>query len=162
MARNKAEILVVCTVEQGTRDRHERWSLIVVSIESAEDPVQLSNAKGTANPRVAGIFDHTTIEMRLPESSAYIERRSDLELIFQVYRSNAAARAYGGRWIHVLALTGRTANQAEQLVGLFRVTKNSDIDCWRRANSRRQKLATDLEYRQVVRDSQKQWWDEHP
>jgi hypothetical protein len=29
-------------------------------------------------------------------------------------------------------------------------------------NSRRQKLATDLEYRQVVRDSRKKWWDEHP
>lgn len=32
----------------------------------------------------------------------------------------------------------------------------------RRANSRLQKLETDREYRQVVRDSQKQWWDEHP
>jgi hypothetical protein len=32
----------------------------------------------------------------------------------------------------------------------------------RRADYHRKKLATDLEYRQVVRDSQKQWWDEHP
>jgi hypothetical protein len=32
----------------------------------------------------------------------------------------------------------------------------------RRADYHRKKLATDPEYRQVVRDSQKQWWDEHP
>ena len=32
----------------------------------------------------------------------------------------------------------------------------------RRAEYHRKKLATDAEYRQVVRDSQKQWWDEHP
>ncbi len=32
----------------------------------------------------------------------------------------------------------------------------------RRADYHRKKLATDSEYRQVVRDSQKQWWDEHP
>lgn len=32
----------------------------------------------------------------------------------------------------------------------------------RRAEYHRQKLATDPEYRQIVRDSQKQWWDEHP
>jgi hypothetical protein len=38
------------------------------------------------------------------------------------------------------------------------------LDCQRRrrADSRRQKLATDPEYHQVVRDSQKQWWHEHP
>jgi hypothetical protein len=32
----------------------------------------------------------------------------------------------------------------------------------RRADYHRKKLATDPEYRQVVRESQKQWWDEHP
>jgi hypothetical protein len=32
----------------------------------------------------------------------------------------------------------------------------------RRADSRRQQLARDAEYRQVVHESQKQWWDEHP
>ena len=32
----------------------------------------------------------------------------------------------------------------------------------RRSDYHRNKLATDLEYFQVVRDSQKQWWDEHP
>jgi hypothetical protein len=32
----------------------------------------------------------------------------------------------------------------------------------RRADYRRKKLATDPVYRQVVRESQKQWWDEHP
>lgn len=32
----------------------------------------------------------------------------------------------------------------------------------RRADYHRKKLATDAEYRQVVRESQKQWWDEHP
>lgn len=32
----------------------------------------------------------------------------------------------------------------------------------RRADSRRRKLATDPEYRQVVRDSRKKWSDEHP
>jgi hypothetical protein len=32
----------------------------------------------------------------------------------------------------------------------------------RRADYHRQKLAMDPEYRQVVRESQKQWWDEHP
>ena len=30
------------------------------------------------------------------------------------------------------------------------------------ADYHRKKLATDPEYRQVVRESQKQWWDEHP
>jgi hypothetical protein len=43
-----------------------------------------------------------------------------------------------------------------------RVCSRLDCQCRRRADSRRQKLARDLEYRQVVRDSQKQWWDEHP
>ena len=40
----------------------------------------------------------------------------------------------------------------------------SQAECQRRrrADYHRQKLATDPEYRQVVRDSQKQWWDEHP
>jgi hypothetical protein len=42
------------------------------------------------------------------------------------------------------------------------VCSRPDCQRQRRANSRRQKLATDIEYRQVVRDSQKQWWDEHP
>jgi hypothetical protein len=32
----------------------------------------------------------------------------------------------------------------------------------RRADYHRKKLAADPEYRQVVRDSQMQWWDEHP
>lgn len=32
----------------------------------------------------------------------------------------------------------------------------------RRADYHRKKLAADPEYRQVVRESQKQWWDEHP
>lgn len=32
----------------------------------------------------------------------------------------------------------------------------------RRAEYHRKKLQTDSVYRQVVRDSQKQWWDEHP
>ena len=43
-----------------------------------------------------------------------------------------------------------------------RVCSRPDCQRQRRTNSRLQKLATDLEYRQVVRDSQKQWWDEHP
>lgn len=43
-----------------------------------------------------------------------------------------------------------------------RVCGQPDCQRRRRANSRRQKLAADVEYRQVVRDSQKQWWDEHP
>lgn len=40
----------------------------------------------------------------------------------------------------------------------------SQAECQRRrrAEYHRQKLRTDPEYRQVVRDSQKQWWDEHP
>ena len=32
----------------------------------------------------------------------------------------------------------------------------------RRTDYHRKKLATDPVYRQVVRESQKQWWDEHP
>ena len=32
----------------------------------------------------------------------------------------------------------------------------------RRADYHRKKLETDPLYRQVVRDSQRQWWDEHP
>jgi hypothetical protein len=32
----------------------------------------------------------------------------------------------------------------------------------RRADYHRKKRATDSLYRQVVRDSQRQWWDEHP
>jgi len=32
----------------------------------------------------------------------------------------------------------------------------------RRTDYHRQKLRADSEYRQVVRESQKQWWDEHP
>lgn len=32
----------------------------------------------------------------------------------------------------------------------------------RRTDYHRQKLRADPEYRQVVRESQKQWWDEHP
>lgn len=43
-----------------------------------------------------------------------------------------------------------------------RACSRPDCQRRRRGNSRRQKLATDLVYRQVVRDSQKQWWDEHP
>jgi hypothetical protein len=40
----------------------------------------------------------------------------------------------------------------------------SQAECQRRRRTdyHRKKLATDPEYRQVVRDSQKQWWDEHP
>ena len=40
----------------------------------------------------------------------------------------------------------------------------SKPECQRRRRSdyHRKKLATDPEYFQVVRDSQKQWWDEHP
>jgi len=38
------------------------------------------------------------------------------------------------------------------------------LECQRRRRSdyHRKKLAIDPEYFQVVRDSQKQWWDEHP
>ena len=43
-----------------------------------------------------------------------------------------------------------------------RVCSRPDCQGQRRANSRRQKLAADPEYRQVVRDSRKKWWDEHP
>jgi hypothetical protein len=43
-----------------------------------------------------------------------------------------------------------------------RVCGQPDCQCQRSADSRRRKLATDPEYRQVVRDSQKQWWEEHP
>jgi hypothetical protein len=40
----------------------------------------------------------------------------------------------------------------------------SEAECQRRRRTdyHRKKLATDPEYRQVVRESQKQWWDEHP
>lgn len=54
-----------------------------------------------------------------------------------------------------------------------RVCGQPDCQRRRRADSRRQKVATDPEYRQVVRDSQKKWrekrrgyqkryWKEHP
>jgi hypothetical protein len=43
-----------------------------------------------------------------------------------------------------------------------RVCSGPDCQRQRRADSRRQKLATDPEYDQVVRDSRKKWWDEHP
>jgi hypothetical protein len=43
-----------------------------------------------------------------------------------------------------------------------RVCGRPDCQRRRRADSRLQQLARDPEYRQVVRDSQKQWWDEHP
>jgi hypothetical protein len=43
-----------------------------------------------------------------------------------------------------------------------RVCGLPDCQRQRRADSRRQNLAPDPEYRQGVRDSQKQWWDEHP
>jgi hypothetical protein len=33
---------------------------------------------------------------------------------------------------------------------------------WRRADYHRKKLETDSLYRQVMRDSHRQWWDEHP
>ena len=38
------------------------------------------------------------------------------------------------------------------------------LECQRRRRSdyHRKKLAADPEYFQVVRDSQKQWWEEHP
>ena len=40
----------------------------------------------------------------------------------------------------------------------------SQAECQRRRRTdyHRRKLRTDPEYRQVVRESQKQWWDEHP
>ena len=43
-----------------------------------------------------------------------------------------------------------------------RVCGQSECQRRRRSEYHRQKLATDPEYRQVVRESQKQWWDEHP
>ncbi len=43
-----------------------------------------------------------------------------------------------------------------------RVCGQSECQRRRRSEYQRQKLATDPEYRQVVRESQKQWWDEHP
>lgn len=42
-----------------------------------------------------------------------------------------------------------------------RVCGQPDCQRRRRADSRRRKLATDPEYRQVVRDSQKKWREEH-
>jgi hypothetical protein len=42
------------------------------------------------------------------------------------------------------------------------VCSQPECQCRRRTDYHRKKLATDPEYRQVVRDSQKQWWDEHP
>jgi hypothetical protein len=41
-------------------------------------------------------------------------------------------------------------------------SQQPECQCRRRTDYHRKKLATDPEYRQVVRDSQKQWWDEHP
>lgn len=43
-----------------------------------------------------------------------------------------------------------------------RVCGQPDCQSRRRADSRRQKLATDPEYRQVVRDSRKKWRDDNP
>jgi hypothetical protein len=42
------------------------------------------------------------------------------------------------------------------------VCSRPDCQRRRRADSRRRQLTRDAVYRQVVRDSQKQWWDEHP
>ena len=42
------------------------------------------------------------------------------------------------------------------------VCRQPECQCERRADYHRKKLAADPEYRQVVRESQKQWWDEHP
>jgi CRISPR/Cas system-associated endonuclease/helicase Cas3 len=42
------------------------------------------------------------------------------------------------------------------------VCGDSDCQSRRRTDYHRKKLATDPEYRQVVRESQKQWCDEHP
>ena len=43
-----------------------------------------------------------------------------------------------------------------------RVCSQPECQRRRRANSRRQQLARDPVYVQVVRESQKKWWDEHP
>jgi hypothetical protein len=43
-----------------------------------------------------------------------------------------------------------------------RVCSRPDCQHLRRADSRRQQLATDAEYGQVVRDSRKKWQKEHP
>jgi len=43
-----------------------------------------------------------------------------------------------------------------------RVCGQSECQSRRRADSRRRKLVTDPEYGQVVRDSRKKWWEEHP
>lgn len=43
-----------------------------------------------------------------------------------------------------------------------RVCTQPECQRRRRADSRRQQLARDPLYVQVVRESQKQWWDEHP
>ena len=43
-----------------------------------------------------------------------------------------------------------------------RVCSRPDCQRRRRADSRRQQLAQDPVYVQVVRDSRKRWWDEHP
>jgi hypothetical protein len=42
------------------------------------------------------------------------------------------------------------------------VCSQPDCQRQRRADYHRNQLATDPVYRQVVRESQKQWWEEHP
>ena len=42
------------------------------------------------------------------------------------------------------------------------VCSRPECQRWRQTENRRRKLETDPVYRQVVRDSQRQWWVEHP
>ncbi len=42
------------------------------------------------------------------------------------------------------------------------VCSQPECQCQRRSDYHRKKLAADAVYRQVVRESQKQWWEEHP
>src|SRR6267378_3122176 len=118
--RNEAQILIACGFEERTGNGQQRRRLVEMSVEGAENPVNLGNPKGSAGARAGGILDHVAREVRLAETGIQAEPGCRLELFFGVDGCEPSIGAVSLGWVHVLALRGVAADQTKELAVLLR------------------------------------------
>src|SRR6516164_2160598 len=92
--RDKSKILPRHKLQQRAGRRKERRRLIEVSVEAANDPVELWKACGYARIRARGIFDNCAGKMCLAKAGVQGQPRCRFDLIFKISRTEAAGRPF--------------------------------------------------------------------
>src|SRR5882724_6725628 len=115
--RQEIEAFVDGLLQERSRNREKRRSLIVAAVEGAENPVELWHAKSSAHARIDVVFGEPTRKMCVAEPAVESEPIGDAVLVFGEERKEPAS------WVFRLAerRTGAVGgHEAKECVVLLR------------------------------------------